>query len=382
MPIIKKAAPTSTPERPRVLHIGPLPPPVGGMSTVLLELSAALQSDCETRVFSSAKTTPVDRSLLQAVGAQLRLIGRLALVLWRWRPAIVHIHTCSNFTFWRNGLDLMLARCFGCKTVLHIHGARFHQFLGGLGAVRAGLARVVLGGASRVIVLGQAWRERLAPWCRAESLVVVANGVAVPANALGPSDDAVAHIVCVANYEPRKGLHDLIRAAAELPADGRPWRISFLGADLDQAYQRSLRQLAKDLGVEDRVSLPGPVAAAQVADWLRSAYLFCLPSYDEGLPMSMLEAMGHALPVVATSVGAIPEAVDEGVEAFLYPPGDVAALAAALTRLLESPELARRMGESGHRRAALNYSAQSMAQRVFEVYQQMLGGGFTPAARL
>jgi glycosyltransferase involved in cell wall biosynthesis len=207
---------------------------------------------------------------------------------------------------------------------------------------------------------------------------VIANGVAVPREALRPSEDAVAHIVCVANYERRKGLHDLIRAAASLPASGRTWRISFLGAESDPAYKHSLQQLAEVLGVDGRISLPGPASAGQVAECLRSAYLFCLPSHDEGLPMSMLEAMAHAVPVVATRVGAIPEAVDEGVEALLYPAKDVPALAAALARLLESPELARRMGENGRRRLALNYSLEAMSRQVFGVYRQLLAGGLCP----
>lgn len=366
-----KDKPMSFQKNLRVLHIGPLPPPVGGMSTVLLELSGVLQGYCETQVFSNSKTTATDRSLFQAIIAQLQLLWRLARTLQNWRPDIVHIHTCSNFTFWRNGLDLMLARCFGCKTVLHIHGARFHQFLGSLGTVRAGLARAVLAKADCVVVLGQVWRERLAPWCRPDAIEVIANGVAVPSDVKGPYQDAVAHIVCVANYEPRKGLDDLIRAAANLPAGGRPWRISFLGAELDMAYKQSLQQLAKDLGVEDRVSLPGPVNAVQVADYLRSAYLFCLPSHDEGLPMSMLEAMAHAVPVVATMVGAIPEAVDDGEEALLYQAGDFEALTIALSRLLEAPELALRMGENARRRLIRDYSLETMGQRVFEVYQRI-----------
>ncbi len=369
--VVDDAKPQNVPKRLRALHIGPLPPPVGGMSTVLLELSTALQRYCETQVFSNAKTTSLGRSFIQAITAQLRLLWRLARTLRQERPHIVHIHTCSNFTFWRNGLDLMLARSFGCKTVLHIHGGRFHLFLDGLGVVRAGLARTVLGKADRVIVLGQVWQERLVPWCQPESIAVIANGVTVPDDALGPCDDVVAHIVCLANYESGKGLHDLIGAAAKLPSGGRAWRITFLGAELDLAYKQSLLQLANELGVEDRISLPGPVSAGRVADYLRSAYLFCLPSYDEGLPMSMLEAMAYALPVVVTPVGAISEAVDDGVEALLYPVGDVKALADALGRLLESPELARHIGQNAHRRLVQNYSVEVMSQRIFEVYQQL-----------
>lgn len=355
----------------RVLHIGPMPPPIGGMSTVLLELSSALQDRCEIQVFSTSKTTAIDRTVFQAIAAQLRLLWQLSQLLRQWRPDIVHIHTCSNFTFWRNSLDVILARSFGCKTILHIHGARFHQFLGGLERVGAYFAYAVFNRADCVIVLGQIWRERLMYWCQPETIEVIANGVSVPEVAAGPCNDEVAHIVCIANYEPRKGLEDLISAAAKLPTTGRTWRITFLGAELDSAYKQSLQQLAINMNVEDRVNLPGPVNASQIADYLRSAYLFCLPSYDEGLPMSMLEAMAHALPVVVTQVGAIPEVVDEGVDAFIYQAGDCIALTIALQNLLENPDLARRMGDNARQRLIRDYSLATMSLRVFDVYQRL-----------
>jgi len=371
MVIVDKDLPVRLQNRLRVLHIGPLPPPMGGMSTVLMGLSAALQSHCETQVFSNSKTTEIDRSLSQAITAQLKLSWQLKRTLQQWRPDIVHIHTCSNFTFWRNGLDLMLANCFGCKTVLHIHGACFHQFLGSLNTLLARLARALLGSSDCVIVLGQIWQERMTLWCRSGSIKVIANGVEVPNGVLGACVDGIAHIVCVANFEPRKGLDDLIRAAANLPTTGKAWRISFLGAKLDLSYEQSLQQLTKDLGVEDRVNFVGPVSLEQVSDYLSSAYLFCLPSHDEGLPMSMLEAMAHAIPIVATTVGAIPEAVDDGVEAFLYQAGNSASLTIVLARLLETPALALHMGENARSRLIRDFSLETMSQRVFTLYQQM-----------
>lgn len=355
----------------RVLHVGPLPPPVGGMATVVASLGQALQPRCEVTVLNNVKTTAADRTLIEGIGAQLRLVRSLLGIVRRRRPQIVHIHTCSYFTFWRNGLDATLAKLLGCRVVLHIHGAQFHEFLEALGAGKAYLARAVLGRADRVIVLGKVWADRLAPWCAREKLALVPNGVPVPAEAAACGGKEAAHIVCVANYERRKGQEDLLRAVASLPAE-RAVRLTLLGAELEAGFRQHLEQLAAELGIADRTAVPGPVNPEDVARYYRDADLFCLPSYNEGLPMAMLEAMAHGLPVVATRVGAIPEAVSDGVEGRLYPAGDVTALADCLRELLDEHGPARRMGQAARARVGREYSIEAMADRVFDVYRQLL----------
>jgi glycosyltransferase involved in cell wall biosynthesis len=339
-----------------------------------------LSGYCDVSVHNNAKTTRADRSLREGIQAQLRLLAHLAGVLWKWRPGIVHIHTCSEFTFWRNGLDVLLSKLFGKRVLLHIHGARFHEFLGSLSPLRAWIARRILSAADRVIVLGKVWEERLAGWCATENIVIVPNGVLIPAD--GRQEHAPGcSIVCVANYERRKGLEDLVRAAA-LVQPPAPVRLTLLGTEVDAGYRQHLERVAIELGIGERVSIPGPVPFDQVARHFQSADVFSLPSYNEGLPMALLEAMANGLPVVATRVGAIPEVVQEGVEGYLYEPGDVPALAAFLERLLSDPAMARRMGACSRNRVAQEFGVEAMAGRIFELYQEVLPPGTGIRARL
>lgn len=118
--------------RPRVLMLGPLPPPVGGMATVASNFQRALEPRLDLRVLDNVKTTAAKRSLWQGIAAPLKLLGRLGWQCLAWRPAVAHIHTFSWFTFWRNGVDVLLARLLLRRVVLHIDGAQFHRFLGGL----------------------------------------------------------------------------------------------------------------------------------------------------------------------------------------------------------------------------------------------------------
>ncbi|MCG6940281.1 MAG: glycosyltransferase family 4 protein [Thiohalocapsa sp.] len=352
----------------RVLMVGPLPPPVGGMASVVQNLVLALGPRVELAVLDNVKTTAADRSLWQGIAAQLRLLGRLAWRCVGWRPAVVHIHTCSWFTFWRNGVDLALARLLGRRVVLHIHGAQFHRFLGGLSGPRAWLARRVLRGAHRVVVLGAGWREVLSAWADPARIVVVPNGVPAGQQVV-PSPQGPFRVLCLANYEARKGQEDLLRAVAGLDS-ARPVRVELLGFEAEPGRRQRLLDLAAELGVAD-VDIPGPVIGDAKDARLAAAHCFCLPSYDEGLPMSMLEAMAVGLPVVATRVGAIPEALADGREGLLFEPGDVAALTGHLAWLIDEPEAAAALGAAGHERLAQDFSLEHSAELLLGVYRSL-----------
>jgi glycosyltransferase involved in cell wall biosynthesis len=170
-----------------------------------------------------------------------------------------------------------------------------------------------------------------------------------------------------------KGQRELIQALAELPG---AWLVLF-GRDLEQggAFQAGLERTAAELGVGDRVVFAGhrPDAPRLVGD----LDVLVLPSWTEGLPVAVLEAMAQRRPVVATPVGGTPEVVADGETGLLVPPRDPAALAAAIRELLADPERRRRMGEAGYRRAAERFSAEAMTKRLLELYDRV-----APASRI
>lgn len=360
--------------RERVLMLGPLPPPVGGMATVVENLSAALRKHLDVEVLNNVKTTPADRSLWQGVRAQLALLWRLARGVAGRRPLVVHIHTCSFNTFWRNAVDVLVAKALGGRVLLHIHGAQFHKFLAGLGPSRAWLARRVFALADGVVVLGGNWSEVLRPWvARADKLHVLPNAVPVPDLAAAHPAAAAPggpYVITLANYERRKGQEDLVRAMARLPADC-PLRLELYGADGEPGERERIAGLVSELGLGGRVAVNGPVMGAEKDRRFRAAAAFCLPSYDEGLPMAMLEAMSYGLPVVVTTVGSIPEVIHHGDEGLLYAPGDLAALAAHLERLGADPGLAAALGRAGRAAVAARYSVDRNAEALAGLYRRV-----------
>jgi glycosyltransferase involved in cell wall biosynthesis len=163
-----------------------------------------------------------------------------------------------------------------------------------------------------------------------------------------------------------KGQRELIEALALVPRA----LVVLVGRDLEQggAYQRDLEAEAERRGVRDRIVFAGERAADDV---LGELDVFALPSWTEGLPLVVLEAMAHGRPVVATPVGGTPEVVLDEETGILVPPRDPAALAAALRRLVDDADLRRRLGEAGRRRAADRFSADVMTRRMLELYDEV-----------
>ena len=151
-----------------------------------------------------------------------------------------------------------------------------------------------------------------------------------------------------------------------LPA--QPLRLSIIG---DGPLLPALREHVAAAGLQDVVWLPG--ARSDVAQLVPEFSVFALPSLAEGTPVSLLEAMACALPVVASNVGGIPEVVTEQVEGSLVPPQDVEALAGALARYAVSPQLASEHGRAGRARIVQQYSMAAMVSAYTSLYARLCG---------
>ncbi|HVY81517.1 MAG TPA: glycosyltransferase, partial [Steroidobacteraceae bacterium] len=129
--------------------------------------------------------------------------------------------------------------------------------------------------------------------------------------------------------------------------------------------------LTRELKVETRVTFPGWLAPADLAREFANATVFALPSYAEGVPMSLLEAMSWSLPVVSTPVGGIPEVLQSDRNGLLVPPGDVEALAAALARLLASPSECRRLGAAARATVGETFSITTALNELAAIYREL-----------
>lgn len=206
----------------------------------------------------------------------------------------------------------------------------------------------------------------------AGKLSVVLNGVPVRERVAQPvRPGQPANLGMVALFRPRKGVETLLTALSLLRGRGVAVRLTCVGAFESESYRAEVQQLADDLGVSDAVEWTG--FERHVDRRLREMQALILPSlFGEGLPMVVLEAMAIGLPVVASRVEGVPEAIRDGQEGLIVEPNDPGDLAQKIERLISQPELWQWMQLNGWRRQREFLSADSMSHGVADVYQRLL----------
>jgi glycosyltransferase involved in cell wall biosynthesis len=209
----------------------------------------------------------------------------------------------------------------------------------------------------------------------ADNLRVVHCGIDVQAfspNARAKRLEGPLELMNVAAMSARKGQALLLDALADLRAQAVDVRLTIVG---DGPERGALEAQARALGVADRVAFEGAVAHQRIASYLHRADVFCLPSYAEGVPTVLMEAMASGLAVVATRVYGIPELVEDGRSGLLVPPGDAGALAEAIARLAENAEMRAALGAAARDRVTSTFEERRAAVEVRDTLAPFLGHG-------
>jgi len=168
---------------------------------------------------------------------------------------------------------------------------------------------------------------------------------------------------------PRKGVHHLINAFVCLANDFRQTRLFIVGYEENKTYAAELKEQVERLGLDGRVQFVGQVQQAELAVWMRRACMFVLPTYSEGLPRVVFEAMAARLPVVATNVSGIPDVLQDCVTGFTVCPGDEVALAEKIRWILEHPDKAREMGQRARAFAEGFFSTEEYVQNYARMFR-------------
>jgi glycosyltransferase involved in cell wall biosynthesis len=245
---------------------------------------------------------------------------------------------------------------------------RSHYYLGRKGALRAALDRVCAPRASVVVANCQVLLEHaLTHRLRYRRSVVVYNGVHVPPRASARADGEV-RFVAVGRLTAVKRQRDILMAARAVVADRPNARFWFVGDGPDRA---ELERTAVRFGLGDRVCFAGEVA--HVEPMLLASDALVLASEHEGMPNAILEGMAAGLPVVATCVGGVGEAVTQGETGVLVPPREPGVLADALVELTRDAGARAQMGTRAHQVASERFSEPAMLAAYERLYAQVAG---------
>jgi glycosyltransferase involved in cell wall biosynthesis len=350
----------------RIYMACPMGPIGGGMARVVDYLidashkgagaSAAPLVALDTRGQGSAA-----RSLWVLLGAMRVLVAQ------RKDVAGVHIHLAERLSLLRKGMLMLLCKALGLPMVVHLHAAQFAPFYRQLPAPARWLTRRVLQLPAGQIVLGQRASEFMTDeiGVPAQRVHIVPNGVPAPLVARR-RDAAVRHVLFVGNLSERKGVSDLLRALGLPGWDRKRTQVLLAGGGDVQSY----RAQAQAMGLDPWLQFTGWLGPQQVAQRMAQADVLVLPSYDEGLPLVILEAMAQGVAVVCTPVGEIAQFITDEQEALFVQPGDSQALARQIQRVLADDALRSRLETAGQQLYARRFSMERFCAEIARLHEQ------------
>jgi glycosyltransferase involved in cell wall biosynthesis len=199
---------------------------------------------------------------------------------------------------------------------------------------------------------------------------IVGNGVDTDFFIPGKHDETATGILYVGRLDHKKGLFELIEGAKTVCKEHRDTIFTIAGSG---PISHHLKSLVDKYKLSDNFSFIGHVDREALLKHYQNASIFILPSYYEGMPNSILEAMACGLPIIATNVGGIPDVVVHGKNGLLIPPGDSNAIAAAIIRLKTDSQLRERMGTLNRKCVEKFYSWDRISEKFIELYQQVVG---------
>jgi glycosyltransferase involved in cell wall biosynthesis len=275
---------------------------------------------------------------------------------------MVHVHATPERGFWRDALFMALAIATRCPFILHLHGAGFDRLHDGAGSAARAVIRFLLEHAACIVVPCESSRNWIRGITRSAQVACLPNPVA-PVET--PQEARRASLVLfLGRLEPGKGIYDLLEAVSAVRPAVPDVRLVCAG----EGDRSAVARYAERLGIADAVKFTGWVGPSGKRALLESAAVFALPSYDEALPMSLLEAMAAGVPVIVSPVGGVPEVVVDGVSGFFAAPGDIATLQRLLAKLLLDRRLSARIGAAARESVRLRCSPERALARLEALY--------------
>lgn len=313
------------------------------------------------------------RNLASAITQHARFIVRLCC----FRPQIVHVHTSQGLSWLKDTLYIIVSKMCRCRVVLHVHAADFSELYTGHGHFWRRYTRCTMNLADEVIAVSDEWKQLLRQVVPNQKISTFRNCVDAGAFPSWESRPAPRRPVAVflGMVGDRKGVFDLVDAMGHVKAQRCPLELRIAGDEARRGDLDRVRTRIADLGLEHHCRLLGVVSGRRKTRLLREATLLVLPSYQEGLPLAVIEGMASALPILSTAVGGIPEVVKEGWNGFLVSPGDVEALSRNLRRLAKNPALCKALGRRGRKLVKEELDVKRYVQRLTNLYESL----FRPA---
>lgn len=312
----------------------------GGISTVIASYSHIFSP------FNFIGSTQVKSKIENLLYFIYSIISFTCKCIFCRKIRIIHIHTGSNNSFWRKSVYIKIAKRFNKKVVLHIHGGMFHIFY----EKNKEKVDKILGKVDVIIALSQYWLKFFKETVGHKNVIIVPNITEYPKpDASLKKNDDITRVLFLGTINEAKGVFDMLEMVRENKEYLTNKLIIYIGGN---GEVERFNNMIKEYGISNIVRFEGWVNEEKKAALLSECDIYLLPSYTEGLPISILEAMTYKLPIISTPVGGIPEIIENGKNGFLITPGNREELFNAINNLIKDSKKREIMGEEGYKKVS------------------------------
>ena len=342
----------------------------GGIAAVVNGYRGSqLEKDYEITYVESYKDGSKFDKLLKGICGYFHF----AYVLMFHKPDVVHIHSSFGPSFYRKMPFIYMASWRKIPIVNHIHGADFDEFYVNAPEEKKAKIKKVYSKCNVLIALSEEWKERLSQIVPEDRIEIIENYSVLHEDALEERMQRECNntVLFLGELGKRKGCYDIQAVIAQVKKS-IPDVIFVLAGAGSEADEKAIKELIAEKGISDNVKFPGWVRGDTKDKLLREADVFFLPSYNEGMPMSVLDAMGYGLPVVSTNVGGIPKIVHDGENGYCCDPGNVNQFAKGITEILLDRKERKSFGEASWKIVKEGYSLEAHLNRIEQAYKQVL----------
>ena len=346
----------------KVLFLGVSMKTKGGMTAVLVSYNKYIEN------MRFIPTWKLGNKFVKVWYALQALVRTWILLKFDKRIKIVHIHGAANASFYRCRMFIRLAKKCGKKVILHEHAADFVEFYNASDD-KQGITDT-LKMCDALIVLSQSWKKYFVSIGMDKGKIHVLNNIVSPPE-IHPekhTDDGKLHLLYMGEISKRKGGFDLLKAVASDKEYFKDKLVLRMGGN---EVDGDIRAYIREHGLEYFVSYEGWIAGQKKIDCLNWEDVYILPSYNEGLPIAILEAMAYSHPVISAHVGGIPEVVKNGENGILVKPGNTQDISNSIRLYIENPAMITSHGKKSYEKVQLFFPKQVFTE-LENVYNSIL----------
>lgn len=313
----------------------------GGITSVIDQLLA--HDWASEGINLSFIPTYIEANSLKKIAFFIRAYLRIVKEIKLNRPNLVHIHMSYRGSFTRTRIIQGLLKKKSIPVVIHLHGSEFEKWYNEVNVRKKEQIRALMKESGAVIVLGEKWNKIVKNIEPSTNTVVINNTVCIPEKRVKWSNPF--KILFLGVLIKRKGVSDLLKAVKLMKDEGndKNFEVIIAGSGKEES---ALKDEAKILNIMDIVRFCGWTSGNKKKTLLSECQMLVLPSYNEGLPIAILEAMSYGMPIVATNVGDIPSAVKNGENGYTVEPGNIQELKEAIKLVMDEKKFRKFSSDS------------------------------------